>query len=140
MGLLTNSINEIRQDVKKRFGNTNNYLVVIKKNKVSTGFFNLFIIGGLLYPLLSNRTLIVVFTPQGIYEKEISNSIKGDFVLIPWNEISDFSIQRGNINTIIKYTYLNKKIMYEVSYKGVPYKDNKENEDKLYNKDWNRVE
>lgn len=140
MGLLTNSINEIREDVKNRFGDTNNYLVVIKKNKASTGFINLFIIGGLLYPLLANRTFIIEFTSQGIYEKEISNSTKGDYVLIPWNEISDFNIQRGNMDTVIEYYYLGKKIMYKVCYNGVPYKDNKENEYKLYNKDWNRVE
>lgn len=137
MGLLTNSINEIREDVFNHFGNASNYLVGMKKNKISNNILYL-ILSNLFYVLASTRTFIICFTNEGIYEKEISNSLKTHYVLIPWNEISNFSCKKAKKKSIIEYTHQGKTVVYEINYHGVPYQDNQANELSLSTNNWNK--
>lgn len=138
MGLLFNDTNEIKEKVKNNFGDDKNYLVTIKHNDAKSGFAKL-ITSNLFYTLDSSRTFILYFSPKGIYEKEISNSSKGNFSLIPSNEIEDFELLEKSKKSIINFLHLGKKVSYEIPYEGKIFVDNKENIDILKENDWNIV-
>lgn len=139
MGLLFNDNNEINEKIKNEFGNLDNHLIAIKHNGIMKGLAKLLIIGGLYYTLDSNRTFILYFSNKGIHEEEISNSVKGDFLLMPWNEISSFDIKVKNNKAIIELVHIGKRIGYEIPFNGKIFGTNKDNLKKLEEKDWNKI-
>lgn len=138
MALLFNDRNEIKNKIKSNFSDDKNYLVAIKHNDVKSSLTKL-IASNLFYTLDSNRTFILYFSPKGIYEKEISNSSKGNFSLIPSNEIENFELLEKSKKSIINFLHLGKKVSYEIPYEGKIFVDNKENIDILKENDWNIV-
>ena len=139
MGLLFNDNNEINEKIKNEFGNLDNHLIAIKHNGIMKGLAKLLIIGGLYYTLDSNRTFILYFSNKGIHEEEISNSVKGDFLFMPWNEISSFDIKVKNNKAIIELVHIGKRIGYEIPFNGKIFGTNKDNLKKLEEKDWNKI-
>lgn len=91
MGLLMNTANEVAEKVKDNFKDDENYLFALKNNDVKTGLFKL-ILSKLYYTMDSARSFILYFNEKGINEKEISNTLKGNFVLMPWNEVADLML------------------------------------------------
>lgn len=91
MGLLMNTANEVAEKVKENFNDTENYLFALKCNDFKTGLFKL-LLSKLYYTMDSARSFILYFSEKGIYEKEISNTMNGNFVLMPWNEIDEFNV------------------------------------------------
>lgn len=91
MGLLMNTANEVAEKVKDNFNDDENYLFALKNNDVKTGLFKL-ILSKLYYTMDSARSFILYFNEKGINEKEISNTLKGNFVLMPWNEVADLML------------------------------------------------
>ena len=138
MGLLFNDTNEIKTKVKENFGDNKNFLVAMKHNDAKTGIAKL-LASNLLYTMDSARTFILYFSPKGIYEKEISNSSKGNFTLLPANEIEDFEIEEKSNKTIIKILHLGKKMSYEIPYKGKICTTNEENLQILKANNWNII-
>lgn len=138
MALLFNDRNEIKDKIKNNFSDDKNYLVAIKHNDAKSGLIKL-IASKFYYVLDSSRTFILYFSPKGIYEKEISNSSKGNFSLIPSNEIEDFELLEKSKKSIINFLHLGKKVSYEIPYEGKIFVDNKENIDILKENDWNIV-
>lgn len=138
MGLLFNDTNEIKTKVKENFGDNKNFLVAMKHNDTKTGIAKL-LASNLLYTMDSARTFILYFSPKGIYEKEISNSSKGNFTLLPANEIEDFEIEEKSNKTIINLLHLGKKISYEIPYKGKIFIDNEKNLQILKANNWNII-
>lgn len=138
MGLLFNSLDEIRDKVSERFDDTNNYLVAIKHDNFKKSSLK-FLLSSVFYVFDSNRNFIIYFSPKGIYEKEMSNSIKGEFVLIPWNEISGFKIDKKSNKAILKFKHLGKEIGYEIDFDGKIMADNRNNLNLLEDKDFNRI-
>ena len=138
MGLLFNDINEIKEKVYKDFGDEENYLVAMKHNDAKTGFAKL-LASNVFYTLDSNRTFIIYFNPNGIYEKEMSNSLKGNFSLLPANEIEDFKVTYKSNKAIIEFYHIGKKVAYEIPYDGKIFVDNKKNLDKLKENNWNII-
>ena len=138
MGLLFNDTNEIKTKVKENFDDNKNFLVAMKHNDTKTGLGKL-VVSNLLYTMDSARTFILYFSPKGIYEKEISNSSKGNFTLLPANEIEGFEIEEKSNKTIIKLLHLGKKISYEIPYKGKIFMDNEENLQILKANNWNMI-
>lgn len=139
MGLLFNDNNEINEKIKNEFGNLDNHLIAIKHNGIKKGLAKLLIIGGVYYTFDSNRTFILYFSNKGIHEEEISNSVKGDFLLMPWNEISSFDIKVKNNKAIIELVHIGKRIGYEIPFNGRIFRTNKANLKKLEEKDWNKI-
>ena len=138
MGLLFNDTNEIKTKVKENFGDNKNFLVAMKYNDTKTGLGKL-VISNLLYTMDSARTFILYFSPKGIYEKEISNSSKGNFTLLSANEIEDFEIEEKSNKTIINFLHLGKKISYEIPYEGKIFMDNEANFQILKANNWNMI-
>ena len=139
MGLLFNDNNEINEKIKNEFGNLDNHLIAIKHNGIKKDLAKLLIIGGLYYTLDSNRTFILYFSNKGIHEEEISNSLKRDFLFMPWNEISSFDIEVKNNKAIIELDHIGKRIGYEIPYKGKIFTDNEENLQILKANNWNMI-
>ncbi len=140
MGLLGYNMNEIRKKVKDVFKNDEYYLVTLKHNDIKSDLFKWLIVGGYYYTADSARSFIINFSKKGIYEKEISNSINGDFVLMPWHEIKGFELVEKKNKAILKIVHLGKKVAYEIPFKGRLFSDNIENLSLLKEFDWNRVE
>ena len=138
MGLLFNDTNDIKAKIEENFNDNKNFLVAMKHNDTKTGLAK-FMLSSLLYIMDSTRTFILYFSPKGIYEKEISNSSKGNFTLLPANEIEDFEIEEKSNKTIINFRHLGKKISYEIPYKGKIFTTNEENLQILKANNWNMI-
>ncbi|MGR5590924.1 histidine kinase [Peptoniphilus grossensis] len=138
MGLLFNDKKEFSDKVEKFFGDKDKYLMAFKANDLKTGLGKL-ILSNLLYTMDSSRTFVLYFSPKGLYESEISNSSKRDFLLMPWNEIEDFEVDEKNNKVIISLRHLGKKVVYEVDFKGKIFEGNEERFMELKSKDWNRI-
>lgn len=138
MSFLFNDSNEIREKVKQIFGNTDNYLIALKYNDTKTGLAKL-IASNLFYTLDSNRNFILFFDEKGVHEKEISNSIKGDFLIIPWHEIENLQVIDKKNKGIIEFNHLGKRVGYEIPYTGKLFKGNEINFNNLKSKKWNKI-
>lgn len=138
MGLLFNDTNDIKAKVEDNFNDNKNFLVAMKHNDTKTGLGKL-VVSNLLYTMDSARTFILYLSPKGIYEKEISNSSKGNFTLLPANEIEDFEIEEKSNKTIINFLHLGKKISYEIPYEGKIFMDNEANFQILKANNWNMI-
>lgn len=138
MGLLMNTANEVAEKVNANFNDDENYLFVIKNNDVKTGLFKL-ILSKLYYTMDSARSFILYFNEKGINEKEISNTLKGNFVLMPWNELEDFVIDIKNNKANLAFSHLGKKVLYEVPFSGAMAKSNKNMLENLLGKSFNRI-
>lgn len=138
MGLLFNDNNEINEKINNEFGNLDNHLLAIKHNDIKTGLAKL-IASNLFYTLDSNRTFILYFSNKGIHEEEISNSLKRNFLFMPWNEISSFDVEVKNNKAIIELVHIGKRIGYEIPFNGTIFEINKDNLKKLEAKNWNKI-
>lgn len=138
MGLFFNDLEEIKDKVYKDFGDTENHLVVMKYNDAKKGLAKL-LASNLFYTLDSSRTFILYFNNKGINEEEISNSVKRDFLLMPWNEITSFNIDVKNDKALLNIVHLDKKIGYEIPFSGKIFSDNKANLKSLDLKEWNKI-
>lgn len=138
MGFLFNDVNEFREKIKEKFKNTDSYLFAIKDNSTGKGFLKLFV-SNLYNTVDSSRTFLLHFNEKGIYEKEISNSSKGDFVLMPWDEIEVFEIVEESRKAFIKFSHLGKNISYEIDFDGKMAVDNRKNFENLKEKSWHRL-
>lgn len=138
MGLLTNELGDIRKKVQEVFGAGDNYLVVFKHNGVEKNLFKL-IVSSVWYVMDNSRTFILYVDQKGIHEKEMTNSLKGNFLLMPWHEIEDFQVQSNRGKAILCFTHLGKEMAYEVPFSGKPFKDNWQNFNHLEGKDWHRI-
>ena len=88
----------------------------------------------------SARSFILYFNEKGINEKEISNTLKGNFVLMPWNEIGEFNVDLKSRKAIITLFHLGKKLLYEVPFSGTMAKSNKNMLENLVGKNFNRID
>ena len=138
MGILFNDLEEINEKVYDEFGNLDNHLLAIKHNDIKTGLAKL-IASNLFHTLDSNRTFILYFSNKGIHEVEISNSLKKDFLFMPWNEISSFDVKVKNNKAIIELVHLGKRLGYEIPFNGKICRTNKDNLKKLEAKDYNKI-
>lgn len=138
MGFLFNDLGECREKIMENFSKTDSYLFAIKHNSKAKGFLKL-LASGLYYTLDSSRTFLLNFNEKGIFEKEISNSTKGDFLLMPWDEINSFEIDERSNKAFINFSHLGKKISYEISFKGRMCEDNINNFRNLKGNNWNRI-
>lgn len=82
MGFLFNNVDDFRDKIKDKFGNTDSYLFAIKNNSASKGILKLFI-SNLYNSMDSSRTFLLNFNEKGIYENEISTSDKNNFIFMP---------------------------------------------------------
>ena len=138
MGFLFNNDDDFRDKIKNKFGNTDSYLFAIKNNPTSKGILKLFI-SNLYNSLDSSRTFLLNFNEKGIYENEISNSDKNNFIFMPWNEIESFEIDKKSKKNFINLIHLGKKISYEIPYEGKMCRDNLKNFEKLSKNNWYKI-
>lgn len=139
MGLLFNTSEDMDKKVREKFGDDKSYLIVFKHNSPAKDINKWFLIGGLYYTMDSSRTFILYFDPKGVYESEISNSDKKDFLFMAWNEIEDFELVEGN-KKILKINHLGKTYEYEVELNGRLFKNNYKNLTNLMENNWNRID
>ena len=139
MGLLFNTSDDMDKKVREKFGDDKSYLIVFKHNSPAKDISKWLLIGGLYYTMDSSRTFILYFDPKGVYESEISNSDKKDFLFMAWNEIEDFELIEGN-KKILKINHLGKVYQYEVELNGRLFKNNYKNLTELMENNWNRIE
>ena len=139
MGLLMNTANEVAEKVKDNFNDDENYLFALKNNDVKTRLFKL-ILSKLYYTMDSARSFILYFNEKGINEKEISNTLKGNFVLMPWNEVEDFVIDIKNNKANLAFSHVGKKVLYEVPFSGAMANKNKIMLENLLGKNFNRID
>ncbi|MFM9413531.1 histidine kinase [Peptococcus simiae] len=139
MGILFNDKNEIDAKMNHDFGDVENHLIALKHNDIKSGFLKL-LMSNLYHTLDSNRTFIVYFSSKGLHEKEISHSVKGDFLLVPWHEIGSFELKMKNNKALIELSHLGKKIGYEIPFTGKLFAENKKNLKHLQDKGWYKVE
>lgn len=95
---------DMRADIKKEFGDINSYLFVQNYNREKKSLLGMIYAGG-LYALENARKFLIYFTKEGIYGKEISNSIFGDYELISWDEVTSFEIVDKGRNKLILITF-----------------------------------
>ena len=138
MGFLFNDLGECREKIRENFSKTDSYLFAIKHNSKAKGFLKL-LASNLYNTMDSSRTFLLNFNEKGIFEKEISNSTKGDFLLMPWDEINSFEIDEKSNKAFINFSHLGKKISYEISFKGKMCEDNLENFKNLKENNWHRL-
>lgn len=138
MGLLMNTASEIADKVKEDFNDDKNYLFALKRNDFKRGLLKLFL-SRLYYTMDGARSFVLYFNEKGIYEKEISNTVKGNFVLMPWDEINDFTVDYKSSKANITLVYLGAKLLYEVPFTGSMAKGNKERLDDLQKKAYNKL-
>ena len=139
MGLLMNTANEVAEKVKDNFNDDENYLFALKCNEFKTDLFKL-LLSKLYYTMDGARSFILYFSEKGIYEKEISNTMNGNFVLMPWNEVEDFVIDIKNNKANLAFSHLGKKLLYDVPFSGAMAKKNKNMLEKLLGKNFNRID
>lgn len=139
MGLLMNTANEVAEKVKDNFNDEENYLFALKCNDFKTGLFKL-LLSKLYYTMDGARSFILYFSEKGIYEKEISNTMNGNFVLMPWNEVEDFVIDIKNNKANLAFSHLGKKLLYDVPFSGAMAKKNKNMLENLLGKNFNRID
>lgn len=139
MGLFIQNTKEIREKVEKVFHDTSNYVVALQHRSALKQFGSL-LLSNVLYATDSNRTFLLYFDNQGIYEAETSFSDKSQFLFMPWHEITDFSYQDKGGHILLTYTHLGQKRGYQIDFNGAIMKDNRENTLSLIQKDWNRVQ
>lgn len=138
MGFLFNDVNEIREKVKENFLNTKDYLVTMKYNDIERSILQL-VICRLFYIFDSARTFVLNFDEKGVYELEISNGVKGKFVLIPWHEISNLELYYKNNKAIITFFHIGKKLSYEIYFDRKIFNDNYKNLENLKSKNFYRI-
>src|SRR5699024_11534470 len=138
MGLLFNTSDEIDKKVREKFGDDGSYLLVFKYNSPAKVLGKL-LLSSVYYVFDSSRTFILYFDPKGVYESEISNSDKKDFLFMAWNEIEDFELVEGN-KKILKINHLGKVYEYEVEMDGKLFKNNYKNLKELIDNNWNRID
>lgn len=138
MGLLFNTSDDMDKKVREKFGDNKSYLLVFKHNSPAKGLGKLFL-SGIYYTMDSSRTFILYFDPKGVYESEVSNTDKKDFLFMAWNEIEDFELVEGN-KKILKINHLGKVYQYEVGLNGRLFKNNFKNLNELIENNWNRIE
>ncbi|MDU4715690.1 MAG: histidine kinase [Anaerococcus sp.] len=138
MGFLFNDLGECREKIRENFSKTDSYLFAIKHNSKAKGLLKL-LVSDLYNTLDSSRTFLLNFNEKGIYEKEISNSTKGDFILMPWDEINSFEIDERSNKAFINFSHLGKNISYEISFNGKMCEDNLDNFKNLKENNWHRL-
>lgn len=138
MGLLFNTSEDLDKKVREKFGDHKAYLVVFKHNNQAKGFGKL-LLSSVYYIFDSNRTFVLYFDPKGVYESEISNSDKKDFLFMAWNEIEDFELVEGS-KKILKINHLGKIYQYQVELNGKLFKNNYKNLTELMENNWNRID
>ena len=138
MGLLFNNSEDMDKKVREKFGDDKSYLLVFKHNNAAKGLGKL-LLSGLYYTMDSSRTFVLYFDPKGVYESEISNSDKKDFLFMAWNEIEEFELVEGN-KRILKINHLGKVYEYEVELDGKLFKNNYKNLNELMENNWNRID
>lgn len=138
MGLLFNTSEDLDRKVKEKFGDDKAYLVVFKHNNTANRLGKL-LLSSVYYVFDSNRIFLLYFDPKGVYESEISNSDKKDFLFMAWNEIEDFELVEGN-KKILKINHLGKVYEYKVELDGKLFKNNYKNLKDLIENNWNRVD
>lgn len=138
MGLLFNTSEDLDKKVKEKFGDDKAYLVVFKHNNTANRLGKL-LLSSVYYVFDSNRIFLLYFDPKGVYESEISNTDKKDFLFMAWNEIEDFELVEGN-KKILKINHLGKVYEYEVELDGKLFKNNYKNLKDLIENNWNRVD
>ncbi len=138
MGLLFNTSEDLDKKVIEKFGDDKAYLVVFKHNSPAKGLGKL-LLSSVYYVFDSNRTFLLYFDPKGVYESEISNSDKKDFLFMAWNEIEDFELVEGS-KKILKINHLGKVYQYQVELNGKLFKNNYKNLTELMENNWNRID
>ena len=138
MGLLFNTSEDLDKKVRKQFGDDKAYLVVFKHNNPAKGL-GILLLSSVYYVFDSNRTFVLYFDPKGVYESEILNSDKKDFIFMAWNEIEDFELVEGN-KKILKINHLGKVYQYQVELDGKLFKNNYKNLTELMENNWNRID
>lgn len=138
MGLLFNTSDDMDKKVREKFGEDKSYLLVFKHNSPAKSLGKL-ILSSLYYVLDSTRAFVLYFDPKGVYESEISNSDKKDFLFMAWNEIEDFELVEGN-KKILKINHLGKLYQYEVELDGKLFKNNYKNLKDLIENNWYRID
>lgn len=58
---------------------------------------------------------------------------------MPWNEISSFEIKVKKNKAIIELVHIEKRVGYEIPFNGKFFGTNKDNLEKLEEKDWNKI-
>lgn len=139
MGLFTTNSDEIYDFVKKEFGETKNYLTVLKHNSPAKSLFKL-AISTLYQNIDSNRIFILYFDEKGIHEKEISFSDKSPFLFIPWNEVEEFIKKEKSNKVILEVNHLGKVYAYEVLFNGRIMNGNKERYNNLKENNFIRID
>lgn len=138
MGLLMNTASEIADKVKETFNDDKNYLFAMKRNDVKRGLAKLFL-SKLYYIMDGARSFVLYFSEKGVYEKEISNTVKGNFVLMPWEEIDEFTVDCKKNKANLTLVHLGTKILYEVPFTAPMSKGNKERLEELAKMNYNRL-
>lgn len=138
MGLFTQNADEIREKVESVFHDTKNYVVALQHRSEARQAGLLFF-STLLYVIDSNRSFLLQFENQGIYEAETSFTDKSQFLLMPWHEISDFEFEDRGDKVLLSFSHLGQKRGYEIDFGGRIMKDNRDNVMSLIQRDWNRI-
>lgn len=138
MGLLWNTTNEIDDKVREIFGDAEHYLLVNKYNAPAKRLAQL-LLWGLYYLWDNTRQYILYFDAKGISEKDTPGTLKGQFLLMPWHEIEDLTVERKRNRAILTFTHLGKKLSYEIPFTGPIYKGNDTRLERLEREDWRRI-
>lgn len=138
MGLLFNTSDDMDKKVREKFGDDKSYLIVFKHNNLAKGLDQL-LLSNLYHTMDSSRTFVLYFDLEGVYESEISNTNKKDFLFMAWNEIEDFKLVGGN-KKILKINHLGKTYEYEVELNGKLFKNNCKNLTELMENNWYRID
>lgn len=131
---------DVRELVRANFGESKDYIIVMKRNNPVKNLLKL-LFSNLYYVIDNNRCFVLVFTERGIFEKEISFSVNGEFTLLPWHEVREFRAEKKLNSMLLHVQHLDQVIEYRMLYaEGRLMAGNMERARQLEKAGWHRTE
>lgn len=133
------SLDQIKENIKKNFGENDSYLLALKQEGFKRGLSKIVSTNFLINKEKSDL-YILYFDKEGIHRKNISESLEGEYKLIEWNKIDFVNLVEKNISSVLEVSRLGEIFGYEIPYQGQIYTENKENLNKIKTNNWNKEE
>lgn len=133
------SLDQIKENIKKNFGENDSYLLALKQEGFKRGLSKI-VSTNLLINREKSDLYILFFDEKGIYRKNITEKLDDDYKLISWKRIDFVNLVEKTRVSILEISHMGEKIGFEIPYEGDLYKENKENLKKLKEKNWNNSE
>lgn len=133
------NLDKIKEKVKEKFGEEDNYLLAFKQDDLKTGISKL-ISTNILSKKDESDLYILYFNEIGIYKNNFTKSTDVEFILINWNTVDFVNLIEKSKAAVLEISSMGKILSFEVAYEGDIFLENKINLKKLKANNWNKDE